>query len=179
MRRGAALRATATGSDHAAAIRLAGAIWPLLGWRGCYEEQLTAARLGVRAARVSGDMVTEPRLHAGMGFVLRQLRRPGEAAGFCRAACLWLEAGRDDQFVAVLRELGHLSTARGRLSVIGRLGMRDRALVLFLYNTGARVQEPSRPGTAPPAPERTHRIGDAEDAHEDEYEEKTSATVPG
>ncbi len=42
----AALRATATRSDHAAAIRLAGAIFPLLGWRGCYEEQLTAARLG-------------------------------------------------------------------------------------------------------------------------------------
>ncbi len=115
----AALRVTATGTDHAAAIRLAGAIWPLLGWRGCYEEQLTAARLGVRAARVSGDMVTEPRLHAGMGFVLRQLRRPGEAAGFCRAACLWLEAGRDDQFVAVLRELGHLSTARGRIPSSG------------------------------------------------------------
>jgi hypothetical protein len=42
----AALRATTTRSDHAAAIRLAGAIWPLLGWRGCYQEQLTAARLG-------------------------------------------------------------------------------------------------------------------------------------
>ena len=27
-------------------------------------------------------------------------------------ACLWLEAGRYDQLAAVLRELGHLSTAR-------------------------------------------------------------------
>ena len=75
MRCGPALRATATRSDHAAAIRLAGAIWPLLGWRGCYEGQLSAARLGVRAARVSGDMVTEPRLHAGMGFVQMIARR--------------------------------------------------------------------------------------------------------
>ena len=111
----AALRATATGTDHAAAVRLAGAIWPLLGWRGCYEEQLTAARLGVRAARASGEMVTEPRLHAGMGSALRHLGRPGEADGCLRrAARLWLGAGRDGHLAAVLRELGHLPAAPGR-----------------------------------------------------------------
>jgi voltage-gated potassium channel len=44
---------------------------------------------------------------------------------------------------------------------------------------GRPHQERSRPGIARPAPERTHRIGDAEGAHHDECEEKTSAQVPG
>ena len=31
-----ALRAAAARGDHPAAVRLAGALWPLLGWRGCH-----------------------------------------------------------------------------------------------------------------------------------------------
>jgi hypothetical protein len=65
----AALRATATRSDHAAAIRLAGAIWPLLGWRGCYEEQVTAARLGgagpPTASCRTGRYTTHHRVNGG------------------------------------------------------------------------------------------------------------------
>ena len=43
---------------------------------------------------------------------------------------------------------------------------------------GRPHQEMSRPRTVQPARERTHRISDAEDAHEDEYEEETSAKTP-
>ena len=42
---------------------------------------------------------------------------------------------------------------------------------------GRPYQERSRAGIARPAPERTDRIGDAEDAREDEDEEKASARV--
>ena len=111
----AALRAAAARDDHIAAVWLAAALWPLLGWHGSYQEQLTTARLGVQAARHAGDTAAEARLLAGTGFALRHLGRTGEAAGaFRRAARIWLEAGRDDQLAVTLRELGHLSTARGR-----------------------------------------------------------------
>ena len=66
-------------------------------------------------ARSYGDTAAEARLLAGTGFALRHLGRAGEAAGaFRRTARLWLETGRDDRLAAVLRELGHLSSARGR-----------------------------------------------------------------
>ena len=64
----AALRAAAARGDHAAAVRLAGVLWPLLGWHGRYAEELAVARLGVRAARAYGDAPAEAR----MGVALLQ-----------------------------------------------------------------------------------------------------------
>ena len=109
----AAVRAAAARGDHVTAVCLAGVLWPLLGWHGCYQEQLATARLGVRAARASGDTPAEARMLNGMGHALRQLGRPSEAARpFRRAARIWLELGRDGQLAVTLRELGRLSTAR-------------------------------------------------------------------
>ena len=94
---------------------LAGVLWPLLAWHGCYAEELAAVRLGVRAARACGDTQSEARMLAGTGFALRQLGRVGEAAGPLRgAARICLELGCDDQLEATLRELGRISAARGR-----------------------------------------------------------------
>ena len=153
-----ALRAAAARGDHVAAVWLAGALWPLLSWHGCHEEQLTAARLGVRAARASGPY-PEARLHTAMGFALRQLGRPGEADGCLRrAARLWLEAGRDDQLAAVLRELGHLSTARGRpaeairyltraLRLSARAGQEPGGLAAFPSSVNRRAIDGGEPPT--------------------------------
>ncbi len=111
----AALRAAAAGGDSAGAIRLAGALWPLLAWHGCHDEQLAAARLGVRAARSAGNMPAEARLLAGMGHALRQLGRPGRAVScFRRAAGLWHQLGDGRQLAATLRELGRIRAAQGR-----------------------------------------------------------------
>ena len=62
----AALRAAAARGDHAAAVGLAGVLWPLLGWHGSYTEELAVVRLGVRAARACGDAPAEARMLAGM-----------------------------------------------------------------------------------------------------------------
>ena len=45
--------------------------------------------------------------------------------------------------------------------------------------SGAPAPGAEPPGNRGPAPECPHRIGDAEDAHEDECEEKASAEVHG
>jgi tetratricopeptide (TPR) repeat protein len=94
---------------------LAGVLWPLLGWHGCYIEELAIGRLGVRAARACGDAPAEARMLAGVGSALRQLGRTTAAAGPLRSAArIWLDLGYDHQLAATLRELGRISAARGR-----------------------------------------------------------------
>ena len=44
---------------------------------------------------------------------------------------------------------------------------------------GARTRSGAGRGWHAAGPERPHRIGDAEDAHQDKDEERTSAEVPG
>ena len=115
----AAVRAAAVRGDHAAAVRLAEVLWPLLGWHGCYIEELAIVRLAVRAARACGDAPAEARLLAGMGSALRRLGRVAAAAGPVRSAArIWLELGHDplcdEQLAATLCELGRISAARGR-----------------------------------------------------------------
>jgi hypothetical protein len=101
-------------------------------------------------------MVTEPPLHAGMGFVPRQLGRPGKRPAFAAGACLWLEAGRDDQLAAVLRALGHLSTARGRpaeairdlthaLRLSARAGQEPGGLAAFPSSVNRRAIDGGKP----------------------------------
>lgn len=132
----AAVRAAAVRGDHAAAVRLAGVLWPLLGWHGCYLEELAIARLGVRAARARGDAPAEARMLAGVGSALRQLGRVAAEAGPLRSAArIWLEFCRDEQLAAPLCKLGRISAARGRQAgAIGyfaqalRLGQRGRQL---------------------------------------------------
>ena len=41
----AALRAAAARGEHASAVLIAGVLWPLLGWCGCYTEQLAVPAL--------------------------------------------------------------------------------------------------------------------------------------
>jgi hypothetical protein len=132
----AAVRAAAVRGDHAAAVRLAAVLCPLLGWHGCYIEELAIARLGMRAARACGDAPAEARMLAGMGSALRQLGRAAAAAGLLRnAARIWLDLGHDDQLAATLRELGRISAARGRhaeaisyFTQAARLGQRGEEL---------------------------------------------------
>ncbi len=110
----AAVRAAAACGDHATAVCLAGVLWPLLGWHGCYGEQLATVQLGVRAARACGDAPAEAQMLNGMGHALRQLGRPSEAARpFRGAARIWLELGRDGQLAVTLRELGRIAAAQG------------------------------------------------------------------
>ena len=77
----AAVRAAAACDDHIAAVWLAGALWPLLGWHGSYREQLITVRLGVQAARDGGDAPPKPRCFAGTGHALRRLSRTGKPVG--------------------------------------------------------------------------------------------------
>ena len=136
----AAVRAAAVRGDHAAAVRLAGVLWPLLGWHGCYAEELGVARLGVRAARACGDAPAEAWMLAGMGSAFRQLGRPAEAAGSLRrAARIWLELGRDDRLAATLRELGRISAARGRRAE----AIRYFTQAMRLCQRGAELPSPA------------------------------------
>ncbi|MGA2831237.1 MAG: hypothetical protein ABSF03_34590, partial [Streptosporangiaceae bacterium] len=77
-----ALAAAAAHRDHAgAALRLAGALWPLLRHRGCGDGQLAVARLGIRAACTCGDERGEARMRTRAGVALAQLGQPHQAAG--------------------------------------------------------------------------------------------------
>jgi hypothetical protein len=53
--------------NSAAAIRLADVLWPSLHARGCYDEQLTVARLGLAAARGRRDSHAEARMRTRIG----------------------------------------------------------------------------------------------------------------
>jgi hypothetical protein len=111
----AALRAAAARGEHASAVLLAGVLWPLLGWCGCYTEQLAVTRHGVRAAQACADAPAEAQMLAGMSAAQRHLGRVGQAASSLHAAArIWLELGRDDQVAATLRDLGRISAALGR-----------------------------------------------------------------
>ena len=100
---------------HAAALRLAGALWPLLRIRGCYDEQLTVARLGIRAARARHDRAAEARMQARTGQALTQLVQPGHAVGYLRrAAQMWQQIGDDGQLAATHRAYGQALLALHR-----------------------------------------------------------------
>ena len=100
---------------HAAALRLAGALWPLLRIRGCYDEQLTVARLGIRAARARRDRAAEARMQARTGQALTQLGQPGHAVGYLRrAAQMWQQIGDDGQLAATHRAYGQALLALHR-----------------------------------------------------------------
>ena len=111
----AALRAAAARGEHASAVLIAGVLWPLLGWCGCYTEQLAVTRLGARAARACADAPGEAQMLAGMSAAQRHLGRVTHAASSLRAAArIWLELGHDEQVANSLRELGRLSATQGR-----------------------------------------------------------------
>ena len=99
----------------AVALRLAGALWPLLRARGDHDGQLTVARLGVRAARAYRDRAAGARMHARTGQALVQLGQPAKAvACLRRAAGMWQQIGDDGQLAATHRAYGQALMALHR-----------------------------------------------------------------
>ena len=110
----AALEVAAARADHADAVMLATALWPLLELRGCYDGQLAAARIGARAGHAAGDSLAEAQLLTGMASALVRLGRAREAAACLRRTSrLWRRLGDDGQLAAALLDLGQAQAAAG------------------------------------------------------------------
>ena len=103
-------------------------------------ERVLAFLRHIERDRLNGIATRNQRLAALRTFVEYLGRRSPETLKFCQQVAA-IPTKRtplpDTRFIA----RDQVQTLFERLPDIGRLALRDRVLLLFLYNTGARVQE--------------------------------------
>jgi tetratricopeptide (TPR) repeat protein len=95
--------------------QLADAMWPLFLYRGRHAERLELDRLGLDAARKSGEALGEAKMLYRLGTALIQAGQFDEAeARLGQARSTWQRLGRRDRVAGSLRRLGYLAMVRGR-----------------------------------------------------------------
>jgi tetratricopeptide (TPR) repeat protein len=95
--------------------QLADAMWPLFLYRGRYAERLELDRLGLEAARESGDATAEATMLYKLGGSELSTGQLDQAeASFVRALAAWRRLGKRDRVAGSLRRLGFVAMARRR-----------------------------------------------------------------
>jgi tetratricopeptide (TPR) repeat protein len=99
----------------AVAWQLADAMWPLFLYRGRFTERLDFDRLGLAAARDSGDVLGEAKMLNRIGLAVLNLGQLDEAETYFRQAlALWQRMGNDFKVANSLHLLGRVAAARHR-----------------------------------------------------------------
>jgi tetratricopeptide (TPR) repeat protein len=159
------------------AWQLADAMWALFLHRGRQAERLEFDRLGLEAARASGDDLGTAKMLYRLGSAListGQLDDAEETIGQARNA--WRRLDRPDREAGCLRRLGRLAMARGRPGDAAELfgqavaGYRElgepRHIAVTLSNQAEALIETGRPHEAIAALEEARRLlGDSADSY--------------
>jgi tetratricopeptide (TPR) repeat protein len=110
-----AARFAASKGLSAIAWQLADAMWPLFLYRGRYAERLEFDRLGLDAARDSGDLLGEAGMLNRIGLATMHIGELDEAERFFRQALsAWERMGSRDRIAGSLRRLGLVAIAQHR-----------------------------------------------------------------
>jgi len=111
----AAARMAASHHKGSVTWQLADAMWPVFLYRGRQPERLEFGRLGLTAARASGEPLGEAKMLYRLGSSLIDAGQLDEAEDFIeQARDAWQRLGRRDRVAGCLRRLGYLAMARGR-----------------------------------------------------------------
>jgi tetratricopeptide (TPR) repeat protein len=145
-------------SDHGypdIAWQIVDALWPLFLRRGHYPVRLVLDRIGLVAARRSGDVAAEAKMLGRYGLILTSVRRLDEAAEcYNQALAIWSDEGNGRGIASSLRRLGLVEHTRGRieealdayrrsLDAYERLG-ESRATALMLTDIGSALIDADR-----------------------------------
>ena len=95
--------------------QLADALWPLFVYRGRHAERLELDRLGLEAARGSGDTLGQAKMLYKIGRSVMDIGQLDQAQDFFEQALnAWRGLGQRDRVAGSLRRLGFVAMARGR-----------------------------------------------------------------
>jgi tetratricopeptide (TPR) repeat protein len=95
--------------------QLTDAMWPLFLYRGRYAERLEFDRLGLDAARESGDAMGEAKMLYRIGTAVMNFGQFDEAESYIgQALTAWQRLGMDNRVAGSQRRLGFVAMARQR-----------------------------------------------------------------
>ena len=107
--------------------QLADAMWPLFVYRGRYAERLELDRLGLSAARETGDAVGVAKMLYKLGRSVMDVGQLDQAQDYFEQALgAWRDLGQRDRAAGSLRRLGFVAMARTRTD--DAIGWFSRAL---------------------------------------------------